>query len=101
MYAMHSFSYQQVGQQDGHDDDKDDPKDVGYFWERCQQATAFVAVAKDIVISKFPSGHHQGLDEGETGIPEGRDIGKLGSIILLQGERKEVQYKTMACVYYY
>ena len=50
-FAVHSLPHQQVGQQDGHDNEEDDPKDVGHFWEGGHQSTAFIAVAKNAVIS--------------------------------------------------
>ena len=68
-YSLHA-PHQQVGQQDGHDDEEDDPENVGHYREGGQQVTAFVVVAKNAVILKLPSGHHHGLDEGETGISE-------------------------------
>ena len=83
MYAEHPLSHQQVGHQDGHDNEEHNPEDVGHFWED-QQATAFIVVAKDTVISKFPSGHRHGLHEGEANILKGGSIGMHGSIILLQ-----------------
>ena len=45
-----AFPHQQVEQQDGHDDDEDDPENVGHYWEGGQQATAFIVVAKNVVI---------------------------------------------------
>ena len=83
IYSLQSLPHHQVGQQDGHDNEEDDPEDVGHFWERGQQTTAFIAVAKNAIIVKLPNGHHHGLDEGEASIPKGGDIHKQSSIIQL------------------
>ncbi len=80
--------YQQVGHQDGHDNEEDDPENVGHYREGGQQATAFIVVAKNVVIIKLANGHHHGLDEGEAGISEGGDINHQGSIIQLQWREK-------------
>ena len=87
-YCSALFPYQQVGYQDGHDNKEDDPENVGHYWEGGQQATAFVVVAKNVVIIKLANGHHHGLDEGETSITKGGDINHQGSIIQLQWKEK-------------
>ena len=97
MFAVHPLPHQQVGQQDGHDNEEDDPKNVGHFWEGGQQVPAFIAVTKNGVIIQLPSGHHYGLDEGETGIPKRGDINNQGGIIQLwwKGETERMCYMTL------
>ena len=88
-FCISFLPHQQVVQQDGHDNEEDNPKDVAHFWEGGLQASALTAVTKYKVIFKLPKGHHNGLDEGETGIPKGGDIVKEGGTIWLHTvERK-------------
>ena len=79
-----SLPYQQVVQQDWHHNEEDDPENVGHFWEGGLQAIALTVVSKHSAILKLPKGHHHGLDEGETSIPKGGDIGKQGGTVWLQ-----------------
>ena len=103
MSAEHLFPHQQVGHQDWHDNEEGNPEDVGHFWEGGQQATAVVAVAKNVNILKLSNGHHHGLDEGQTSIPKGGDIDKHGSIIHLQCDRNwkdcPKRYAVYRCLY--
>ena len=82
-FCISFLPHQQVVQQDGHDNEEDNPKDVAHFWEGGLQASALTVVTKYKVILKLPKGHHNGLDEGETGIPKGGDIVKGGGTIWL------------------
>lgn len=91
-FCRSSLPHQQVVQQDGHDNEEDNPKDVAHFWEGCLQVSALTVVTKYKAIFKLPKGHHNGLDEGETGIPKGGDIIKKGGTIWLYTVERRIHW---------